>query len=1047
MPGFPHCRAFLIRFGIILIGVSSLWSQPVINEFMASNTATLADDDGAFSDWIEIHNPGTAAVNLNGWYLTDSATNKTKWQFPAVSLPAGGYLVVFASDKNRRDAAAPLHTNFALGASGDYLALISPDGTTIASEFSPKYPAQQEDVSYGMVRLSSGVQIAAYMSRPSPGAANTSTGLVTLAETVSFSRPGAPFQTSFTLTLTGAGSSQQIRYVLVSTVSGTALPEPTAQSTLYTGPITISTSVQVRAAIFTNDGSARGPTRGAQYSRIGADLASFTSQNPVIVIDTLGSGALAKDGLDHPAWMYTFPARSNNAPVFGAAAEAASPLNLSVRGSSSADFPKKGYSANFTNEAGGRHTQALLGLPAYEKWILSAPWKYDLNYINNAVVYALGAQLNQWVPRVRFAEVFVNANGGDVNSSDYVGVYQLTDRLEVAKGRIELANLSPSNLGSSSITGGYLLKIDYKDPDEIGWLTSRGIPDNGKSSVILVSPEADKIAPAQLNYIRDYVQRMENALVADRDVAWTRRTYLDYIDRASWVDHHLLNTFACNPDAFQRSAYFSKDRDGRLVAGPLWDFDRALGSYWDERSFRYDLWYGVGGPDVWNVGWWGIIARDPEFMQDWIDRWQALRGGPMSNGNLRAVVDAQGAMVGAAAAVRDAARWPDNVSPYGTYAQTLDHLKGWLVARAEWIDQQFLAPPALATAGNSLTVTAPAGAQLAYTLDGSDPRSLGGDVAPNALLAAGPLTVPAGSNLHVRSYNPALRSAFPGSPWSSAVGGAASSPLSPRARLVNLSSRALVGSGDGALIAGVVVADTEGKRFLSRGVGPTLTALGVGGAVPDPQLTIYGSNSAELFRNNGWESGPDATRLPGYSKSVGAFALPVGSLDSALASVLTAGSYTLQVTTPSGRSGVGLAELYELDANGRTVNLSTRARVLKGDGGLIGGFVVQGPAYKRMLVRAVGPTLEALGLTGVLRDPVLTIYSGQQVVATNDRWEDAVNSAAMVAAARNAGAFVLAARSEDAALLVTLPPGAYTVEVKGKSDTEGVALLEIYEVP
>jgi hypothetical protein len=120
--------------------------------------------------------------------------------------------------------------------------------------------------------------------------------------------------------------------------------------------------------------------------------------------------------------------------------------------------------------------------------------------------------------------------------------------------------------------------------------------------------------------------------------------------------------------------------------------------------------------------------------------------------------------------------------------------------------------------------------------------------------------------------------------------------------------------------------------------------------------------------------------------------------------------------------------------------------VRTGEGVLIGGFVVQGPAYKRMLVRAVGPTLTAFGLSDALRDPILTIHSGQEVVAVNDRW-DAGDAAAVTAASKTAGAFNLAANSEDAALLITLPPGAYTVEVKGKGDTEGIALLEIYEVP
>jgi hypothetical protein len=279
------------------------------------------------------------------------------------------------------------------------------------------------------------------------------------------------------------------------------------------------------------------------------------------------------------------------------------------------------------------------------------------------------------------------------------------------------------------------------------------------------------------------------------------------------------------------------------------------------------------------------------------------------------------------------------------------------------------------------------------------------------------------------------------------VSGESSSPLRPVARLINLSSRAIVGTGEDALIAGVVVADTAGKSYLSRGIGPGLAAFGAAGLLPDPQLSLLNSSGVELFRNNGWESGPQAPRISGFSRSVGAFPLTPGGKDSALANSLGSGAYTLQITTPSAQSGLALVELYELDANGRTVNLSTRARVRTGDGALIGGFVVQGPASKRMLLRAVGPTLAAFGVSDALLDPVLTIYAGPTVVATNDRWESADNLPGVIAATRTAGAFNLTAASEDAVLLVTLPPGGYTVEVRGKDNAEGVALLEIYDIP
>ncbi len=121
----------------------------VISEFMAANATTLRDEDGEYSDWIELRNIATTNVSLLDWTLTDSPNNPIKWRFPGTNLPPGGYLVVFASEKNRRVPGAPLHTNFKLGANGEYLALLSPGGTNIASGFAPVFPPQVNDVSFG----------------------------------------------------------------------------------------------------------------------------------------------------------------------------------------------------------------------------------------------------------------------------------------------------------------------------------------------------------------------------------------------------------------------------------------------------------------------------------------------------------------------------------------------------------------------------------------------------------------------------------------------------------------------------------------------------------------------------------------------------------------------------------------------------------------------------------------------------------------------------------------------------------------------------------
>ncbi|HXJ56778.1 MAG TPA: lamin tail domain-containing protein [Verrucomicrobiae bacterium] len=143
--------AFFVALAL-LVTLPPAHAQLEITEFMAVNNTSLKDEDGANSDWIELHNFGPEPVNLAGWSLTDSTNNLIKWQFPATNLAANGYLIVFASEKNRRVPGAPLHTNFKLSGEGEYLALVAPDGVSVATEFAPTFPVQVADVSYGRVR-------------------------------------------------------------------------------------------------------------------------------------------------------------------------------------------------------------------------------------------------------------------------------------------------------------------------------------------------------------------------------------------------------------------------------------------------------------------------------------------------------------------------------------------------------------------------------------------------------------------------------------------------------------------------------------------------------------------------------------------------------------------------------------------------------------------------------------------------------------------------------------------------------------------------------
>ncbi|QJE96483.1 lamin tail domain-containing protein [Luteolibacter luteus] len=142
-------RARSLLCTLVLMPLAPVMANPVITEFMASNQATIADEDGDFSDWIEIHNPTSAPISLNNWKLTDSADNLAKWTFPNVTLAPGEFRIVWASGENRRVASAPLHTNFSLSAGGEYLGLVNPQGQVV-QDFGDEYPAQDGDESFGV---------------------------------------------------------------------------------------------------------------------------------------------------------------------------------------------------------------------------------------------------------------------------------------------------------------------------------------------------------------------------------------------------------------------------------------------------------------------------------------------------------------------------------------------------------------------------------------------------------------------------------------------------------------------------------------------------------------------------------------------------------------------------------------------------------------------------------------------------------------------------------------------------------------------------------
>jgi len=224
----------------------------------------------------------------------------------------------------------------------------------------------------------------------------------------------------------------------------------------------------------------------------------------------------------------------------------------------------------------------------------------------------------------------------------------------------------------------------------------------------------------------------------------------------------------------------------------------------------------------------------------------------------------------------------------------------------------------------------------------------------------------------------------------------------------------------------------------------------VGAPLAEPVLELYrGTTLATTGR--GWDRGANAAAVAAATARAGAFAFSPGSADAALLSALTPGAYTAAIRSSGSTGGIALAEVYDLepgeDSGARLVNLSARARGEGGERTFTAGFVVSGTLPKAVLIRGIGPALGSFGVGDAMADPQLVLYREGVEVARNGDWGAGDDPAGVAATAATVGAFALAPGSRDAAILVNLYSGAYTVEIAPQSGSGGQVLAEVYEVP
>jgi hypothetical protein len=242
-----------------------------------------------------------------------------------------------------------------------------------------------------------------------------------------------------------------------------------------------------------------------------------------------------------------------------------------------------------------------------------------------------------------------------------------------------------------------------------------------------------------------------------------------------------------------------------------------------------------------------------------------------------------------------------------------------------------------------------------------------------------------------------------------------------------------VESGDKVLIGGFIITGAAPKKVIIRGIGRSLSGFGVQGALDDPILGLFNSAGEVLRSNDDWRAEQEA-------EIMATGLAPTNDREAAVIATLNPGTYTAIVSGKNDGTGIGLVEVYDLEpgTDSQMGNISTRGNVLIDDGVMIGGFILSGSDSTRVVVRALGPTLEQFGVGGTLQDPTLDIHNANGMrFAGNDNWRSTQEQELIAAN--------LAPQDDrEAAVLLPLPAGSYTAIVRGKNGTTGVALVEAY---
>jgi hypothetical protein len=506
---------FLLTF-VLLAGAAR--AQTIrITEFLATNTNDIVDGDGTHQPWIEIWNPNPVtttnpfgSVSLANWKLNNGTTT---WTFPSVTIAPDERMIIWASAKDRTVVTAPLHTNFTIPAGGGTLKLLDPS-SNVVSQIS-NYPAQTADRSWGRDEADVAVtptQVGYYTS-PTPGERNNYSGSG-VAGKVAFDKTSRAFTVNILITLSQVSPDPAavIRY----TTNGTL---PTATSSLYSAPITVTATQTIRARVF-KTGLLPGETETNCYLLLDATTSGFSSSMPILAVTNFGAGTPPDTG-DQVSYVWLWqPGPPDNRARFMNAGVAVAPTLVSRtvidrRGSSTLGNAKHNVNLEFRkNRDDDDSNVSILGMASGSDYVLSGPFVFDPSDLHNPLANAMSRSIDRYAPDTRNVEVFFDVNGGALNApgsntNDYFGIYNLEEKIRRDNKRVDVHKLDVYDNDAVGQTGGYLWKVDRRDTGDSGF--SAG----GQTMAYYYPKELELIRPQrapQKQYLTTYINNMNTVL-------------------------------------------------------------------------------------------------------------------------------------------------------------------------------------------------------------------------------------------------------------------------------------------------------------------------------------------------------------------------------------------------------------------------------------------------------------------------------------------------------------------------------------------------------